>query len=174
MATKLCLRVLLCFSYGVFGFNLEPRIPVVKFGSPGSYFGFSVAEHQTTAGDVASSWCVSPLQCFKKRVMSRAKVDHLASFVNLLESIQRTALCGVGSSSYHVTFTNERSNSDALKTVPAEARSIGQTAASAQGFVVFGAGRIESPSEAYAYLPFTKQRGEAEGGGLHVVFVPRG
>lgn len=26
-------------------FNFEPRLPVVKRGVPGSYFGYSVAEH---------------------------------------------------------------------------------------------------------------------------------
>lgn len=30
----------------VFGFNLEPRIAIVKTGNPGSYFGYSVAQHQ--------------------------------------------------------------------------------------------------------------------------------
>ena len=29
------------------GFNLEPRIPVIKNGLPGSYFGYSVAQHQS-------------------------------------------------------------------------------------------------------------------------------
>lgn len=27
-------------------FNLEPRIAIVKTGPPGSYFGYSVAQHQ--------------------------------------------------------------------------------------------------------------------------------
>ena len=30
----------------VISFNLEPRIAIVKRGPPGSYFGYSVAEHQ--------------------------------------------------------------------------------------------------------------------------------
>ena len=30
----------------VVGFNLEPRIAIVKTGNPGSYFGYSVAQHQ--------------------------------------------------------------------------------------------------------------------------------
>ena len=30
----------------VAGFNLEPRIAIVKTGTPGSYFGYSVAQHQ--------------------------------------------------------------------------------------------------------------------------------
>ncbi|XP_063233340.1 integrin alpha-PS1 isoform X2 [Bacillus rossius redtenbacheri] len=40
-------------------FNLEPRIPLIKKGSPGSYFGYSVAEHQTVddiTQNVDSSW----------------------------------------------------------------------------------------------------------------------
>ncbi|XP_063536455.1 integrin alpha-PS1 isoform X1 [Cydia strobilella] len=39
--------VFLCILYSVSSFNLEPRIPVIKFGEKGSYFGFSVAEHLT-------------------------------------------------------------------------------------------------------------------------------
>jgi hypothetical protein len=32
----------------VLTFNLESRLPVIKLGDvPGSYFGYSVAEHQT-------------------------------------------------------------------------------------------------------------------------------
>ncbi|XP_069676356.1 integrin alpha-PS1 isoform X2 [Periplaneta americana] len=35
-------------SFGVLTFNLESRLPVIKIGdTPGSYFGYSVAEHQT-------------------------------------------------------------------------------------------------------------------------------
>ena len=30
----------------LFCFNLEPRIAIVKTGPPGSYFGYSVAQHQ--------------------------------------------------------------------------------------------------------------------------------
>lgn len=37
---------LLCLSL-VLGFNLEIRLPVVKKGTEGSYFGYSVAEHQS-------------------------------------------------------------------------------------------------------------------------------
>ena len=32
---------------GASGFNLDPRIPVVKTGAGGSYFGYSVAQHRT-------------------------------------------------------------------------------------------------------------------------------
>lgn len=42
--------VFLCILYSATSFNLEPRIPVIKFGEDGSYFGFSVAEHLTTYG----------------------------------------------------------------------------------------------------------------------------
>ncbi|XP_033229880.1 integrin alpha-PS1 isoform X2 [Belonocnema kinseyi] len=44
----LCLVLCIC---GVNSFNLEARIPVIKRGSPGSYFGFSVAEHQEKLDD---------------------------------------------------------------------------------------------------------------------------
>lgn len=47
----------MCILYSVTSFNLEPRIPVIKFGEPGSYFGFSVAEHLTISGDGSkTSW----------------------------------------------------------------------------------------------------------------------
>ncbi|XP_026327336.1 integrin alpha-PS1 isoform X2 [Hyposmocoma kahamanoa] len=43
-----CVSVLFLFIlHSVTSFNLEPRIPVLKFGDEGSYFGFSVAEHMT-------------------------------------------------------------------------------------------------------------------------------
>ncbi|XP_031825831.1 multiple edematous wings [Nomia melanderi] len=35
----------------VYTFNLEPRIPVIKRGLNGSYFGYSVAEHQEISDD---------------------------------------------------------------------------------------------------------------------------
>ncbi|KAG6456594.1 integrin alpha-PS1 isoform X2 [Manduca sexta] len=58
MAAKFrCSCVLfLCILYSVTGFNLEPRIPVIKFGKSGSYFGFSVAEHLTIANGTKTSW----------------------------------------------------------------------------------------------------------------------
>lgn len=37
--------------YLVYTFNLEPRIPVIKKGLNGSYFGYSVAEHQEIPDD---------------------------------------------------------------------------------------------------------------------------
>ncbi|XP_072949294.1 integrin alpha-PS1 isoform X2 [Epargyreus clarus] len=39
--------LLLCILHSASSFNLEPRIPVIKYGEFGSYFGFSVAEHIT-------------------------------------------------------------------------------------------------------------------------------
>ena len=33
------------------GFNLEPRIAILKEGLPGTYFGFSVAQHQIVTKD---------------------------------------------------------------------------------------------------------------------------
>jgi hypothetical protein len=44
-------------------FNLETRLPLVKYGADGVYFGFSVAEHQTVnyitnASTVGDSWSV--------------------------------------------------------------------------------------------------------------------
>ncbi|CAH0585673.1 unnamed protein product [Chrysodeixis includens] len=58
MARARCACVLfMCILYSVTSFNLEPRIPVIKFGEPGSYFGFSVAEHLTISGDGSqTSW----------------------------------------------------------------------------------------------------------------------
>lgn len=35
----------------IYSFNLEPRIPVIKKGLNGSYFGYSVAEHQEISHD---------------------------------------------------------------------------------------------------------------------------
>jgi hypothetical protein len=49
--------ILLCILHSAANFNLEPRIPVIKFGEPGSYFGFSVAEHLTIDdGGKNTSW----------------------------------------------------------------------------------------------------------------------
>ncbi|RZF34110.1 hypothetical protein LSTR_LSTR014049 [Laodelphax striatellus] len=41
--------LLIVFNHNInlnLGFNLEARIPIIKRGSTGSYFGYSVAEHQ--------------------------------------------------------------------------------------------------------------------------------
>ncbi|XP_059052225.1 integrin alpha-PS1 isoform X2 [Achroia grisella] len=59
MATKF--RRCVCLFYYIFNivysFNLEPRIPVIKYGEAGSYFGFSVAEHLTFNSDGSkTSW----------------------------------------------------------------------------------------------------------------------
>lgn len=46
-------------------FNLEPRVAVVKEGDPGSYFGFSVAQHQilVSSDEMESALLVgAPLQ----------------------------------------------------------------------------------------------------------------
>ncbi|XP_046412841.1 integrin alpha-PS1 isoform X1 [Neodiprion fabricii] len=51
--------LILSISRDVFGFNLEYRIPVIKRGSAGSYFGYSVAEHQDVSDDdsqKSTSW----------------------------------------------------------------------------------------------------------------------
>ena len=43
----------------VIGFNLEPRIPVIKNGMAGSYFGYSVAQHQSVSletGAILNNW----------------------------------------------------------------------------------------------------------------------
>lgn len=47
---------LLCLLCSATSFNLEPRIPVIKFGRSGSYFGFSVAEHVTVTEKDSTSW----------------------------------------------------------------------------------------------------------------------
>lgn len=46
-----CLWVLLLLSHSVGTFNLEPRLAIVKKGTPGSYFGFSVSQHQIVTKD---------------------------------------------------------------------------------------------------------------------------
>ncbi|XP_034942009.1 integrin alpha-PS1 isoform X2 [Chelonus insularis] len=43
---KCSVYVIFFLVYGTFCFNLEWRIPVIKRGMTGSYFGYSVAEHQ--------------------------------------------------------------------------------------------------------------------------------
>lgn len=45
--------------YLINSFNLETRIPVIKNGNVGSYFGFSVAEHQSVddvTGVIKETW----------------------------------------------------------------------------------------------------------------------
>jgi len=43
---------------GCCGFNLDARIPVIKEGAEGSYFGYSVAQHQSLndSGDNSENW----------------------------------------------------------------------------------------------------------------------
>ena len=45
------LQLLLSLHLSVEGFNLEPRIAVVKEGRKGSYFGYSVSQHQVVNRD---------------------------------------------------------------------------------------------------------------------------
>ncbi|XP_063973900.1 integrin alpha-PS1 isoform X1 [Diachasmimorpha longicaudata] len=45
-----------CVVISTSGFNLEPRIPVIKRGVSGSYFGYSVAEHQDDSENNVKSW----------------------------------------------------------------------------------------------------------------------
>lgn len=59
MLSKMLYRstLLLSVLFSAYSFNLEPRIPVIKLGKSGSYFGFSVAEHLTVNEDGStSSW----------------------------------------------------------------------------------------------------------------------
>ena len=42
---NMLLALLLTLLGTVLGFNLEPRLALLKEGPPGSYFGFSVAQH---------------------------------------------------------------------------------------------------------------------------------
>ncbi|XP_037089062.1 integrin alpha-PS1-like isoform X3 [Pollicipes pollicipes] len=46
-AGRYLLALVLCSAGGVIGFNLEPRIPIIKNGAQESFFGFSVALHQS-------------------------------------------------------------------------------------------------------------------------------
>ena len=53
------LVVVVLSSSVVIGFNLEPRIPVIKNGMAGSYFGYSVAQHQSVSletGAILNNW----------------------------------------------------------------------------------------------------------------------
>lgn len=58
----------LCVHRGI-GFNLESRIPVIKRGAPGSYFGYAVAEHQEfverTGRNSSVSWYVDGSAVFR-------------------------------------------------------------------------------------------------------------
>lgn len=44
----------ICVSVGAF--NLEARLPIVKSGAAGSYFGYSVAEHVTSNKSDSTKW----------------------------------------------------------------------------------------------------------------------
>ena len=53
------LVVVVLSSSVVIGFNLEQRIPVIKNGMAGSYFGYSVAQHQSVSletGAILNNW----------------------------------------------------------------------------------------------------------------------
>lgn len=64
--------------WAINAFNLEARIPVIKRGLSGSYFGYSVAEHQELTEDgteKAKSWLV----IFKNVTNTKSRLFH-ASF----------------------------------------------------------------------------------------------
>lgn len=48
VATVFCIVSALSLSANAF--NLENRLPLTKYGASGSYFGYSVAEHEETEG----------------------------------------------------------------------------------------------------------------------------
>ncbi|XP_075237654.1 multiple edematous wings [Lycorma delicatula] len=63
--TSFNVKIVLCFYITLLyininlGFNLESRLPVIKRGSEGSYFGYSVAEHQAVSdvsNKIEHSW----------------------------------------------------------------------------------------------------------------------
>lgn len=43
----------------VAAFNLEARLPIVKLGVPGTYFGYSVAQHLTSNKSDSTKWWVT-------------------------------------------------------------------------------------------------------------------
>lgn len=45
-------------------FNLEVRVPIIKQGNHESYFGYSVAQHQTLNDNYSKSWSVVLLKLF--------------------------------------------------------------------------------------------------------------
>ena len=46
MATVTCILIILTACVFVRGYNVDTTIPVIKTGPAGSYFGYSVAQHQ--------------------------------------------------------------------------------------------------------------------------------
>ena len=46
MASSLTILLMAVMANQASAFNLEPRIAIVKTGPKGSYFGYSVAQHQ--------------------------------------------------------------------------------------------------------------------------------
>lgn len=50
-------QVLIFFVRDATTFNFEVINPLVRRGDPGTYFGYSVAQHRTVAkGDVSNNW----------------------------------------------------------------------------------------------------------------------
>ncbi|XP_012134810.1 multiple edematous wings isoform X2 [Megachile rotundata] len=72
--------LLICFILNIYlghTFNLEPRIPIIKKGLSGSYFGYSVAEHQEISDDnkeKPKSWMLvgAPLDQNKQPATNRS------------------------------------------------------------------------------------------------------
>ena len=46
MATAITCVIILTVCVSIRGFNIDTTIPIVKEGPPGSFFGYSVAQHQ--------------------------------------------------------------------------------------------------------------------------------
>lgn len=61
MARHVFFLFILVAGSGSEAFNLEPRLPVVKFGEQGSYFGFSVAQHRSGVAGGGSSQTITLL-----------------------------------------------------------------------------------------------------------------
>lgn len=62
LTRNLLLRIcgaVICLLYSVNCFNLESRLPIVKYGEKDSYFGYSVATHvevDTNGPDEKTRW----------------------------------------------------------------------------------------------------------------------
>ncbi|KAJ1523062.1 hypothetical protein ONE63_002187 [Megalurothrips usitatus] len=55
------LCVLAAHWHAAAAFNLETRLPIVKVGNRGAYFGYSVAQHQSVDdvnNAIENNWCV--------------------------------------------------------------------------------------------------------------------
>lgn len=51
-----CCTLILALTLSANAFNLENRLPLIKYGSAGSYFGYSVAEHVETDSEDIKWW----------------------------------------------------------------------------------------------------------------------